>query len=139
MPANRRASKSVPNWLSKKALLQLHEESLATFGGATGIRDEELLDSALARAQNVHIYRPSSTISDLAAAYAYGLAKNHAFVDGNRRALSCPSDYFSPLTGANSWLSQRMPSKPSFAVAAGDLDERGLSQWIEVNSVSRVS
>jgi death-on-curing protein len=70
-----------PTWISKKALLLLHEESLAEFGGARGVRDKGLLDSPLARPQNIHAYRSESTIAELAAADACGLAENHAFVD----------------------------------------------------------
>lgn len=75
-----------PRWISKKALLLLHEESLAIFGGPPGVRDEGLLDSALARPKNTFAYRPESTVADLAASYGFGLVKNHAFVDGNKRA-----------------------------------------------------
>ena len=75
-----------PRWISKKALLLLHEESLSSFGGARGLRDEGLLDSALARPQNTHAYNAAATLADLAASYCYGIAKNHAFVDGNKRA-----------------------------------------------------
>lgn len=74
-----------PKWINKHALLWLHEESLAMFGGASGLRDEGLLDSALARPLNTHAYRPESSLAELAASYAFGIAKNHAFVDGNKR------------------------------------------------------
>ncbi|MEJ7609383.1 MAG: Fic family protein [Bryobacteraceae bacterium] len=74
-----------PNWISRKALLFLHEESLAVFGGARGLRDEGLLDSALARPQNLLAYLPASTIAEMAASYCCGVAKNHTFVDGNKR------------------------------------------------------
>ena len=77
---------SEPSWISKKALLVLHEESIAEFGGARGLRDEGLLESALARARNTYAYNPAATLAELAASYGYGVAKNHAFVDGNKRA-----------------------------------------------------
>ena len=75
-----------PKWISKKALLLLHEESLAEFGGARGMRDEGLLDSALARPQNAHAYNSERGLASLAASYGFGVAKNHAFVDGKKRA-----------------------------------------------------
>ena len=75
-----------PRWISKKGLLMLHEESLAMFGGASGLWGEGLLDSALARPLNTDAYNPDSTLADLAASYGFGLAKNHAFLDGNKRA-----------------------------------------------------
>ena len=75
-----------PRWISAKALLLLDEESLAEFGGARGLRDVGSFESALARPQNIHAYNPAATIADLAAAYAYGLARNHPFADGNKRA-----------------------------------------------------
>ena len=73
-------------WITKTGLLMLHEQSLFEHGGSSGIRDEGLLDSALARPQNIHFYRPEGTLAELAAAYCFGVAKNHAFVDGNKRA-----------------------------------------------------
>jgi len=74
-----------PRWLSKQALLLLHEESLAEHGGARGLRDEGLLESELARPLDLAAY-DSPDLAELAACYGVGLAKNHAFVDGNKRA-----------------------------------------------------
>ena len=71
---------SEPRWISRKALLLLHEESLAEFGGARGLRDEGLLDSALTRPRNTYLYNDAATSAELAASYCYGIAKNHAFV-----------------------------------------------------------
>ena len=75
-----------PAWIDKRALLLLHRESLAQFGGAGGLRDEGLLDSALARPVNKHTYEGCKELADLAAAYGFGLARNHPFIDGNKRA-----------------------------------------------------
>ena len=126
-----------PRWISKKALLLLHEESLATFGGASGLRDEGLLDSALARPLNTHAYNPESTMADLAASYAFGLAKNHAFVDGNKRAAFLSIGMFLAINGLKLVADQLDAIETMLAVAAGDLDERGLSAWIHKNSVPR--
>ena len=122
-----------PRWISKKALLLLHEESLATFGGARGLRDEGLLESALARPRNSYAYNPGSTIPELAASYAYGLAKNHAFVDGNKRAAFLSIGLFLAINGKLLRADQVDAIKTMVAVASGELDERGLSLWIAEN------
>ncbi len=124
-----------PRWLSKKALLLLHEESLATFGGASGLRDEGLLDSALARPQNTHGYNADSGMSDLAASYAFGIAKNHAFVDGNKRAAFLSIGVFLAINGLTLVADPLDAIHTMLAVAEGDLDERGLSAWIHKNCV----
>jgi death-on-curing protein len=126
-----------PRWIRKKALLLLHEESLATFGGASGLRDEGLLDSALVRPQNTFAYRPESTLADLAASYCFGLVKNHAFFDGNKRAGFLAIGLFLAINGLRLAASQVDAIRTIFAVAAGELDERGLSVWIQANIVPR--
>src|SRR5262245_36575414 len=88
-----------PRWISRKALLLLHAESLAEFGGARGLRDEGLLESALARPRNVYAYKTGCTIPDLAACYAFGLAQNHPFVDGNKRAAFLSIGLFLAING----------------------------------------
>ena len=127
--------RSAPRWISKKALLLLHEESIAEFGGARGLRDEGLLDSALARPQNTHAYNTDSTIPELAAACAYGLAKNHPFVDGNKRVAFLAIGLFLAINGYRLKAGQVDAIKTMMAVASGDLDEQGLSAWIGVNTV----
>ena len=77
----------------------MHEESLAEFGGARGLRDEGLLDSALARRQNALAYNGGSTLAELAACYGFGIAKNHAFVDGNNRAAFLSVGLFLMING----------------------------------------
>ena len=126
-----------PKWISKKALLLLHEESLAEFGGARGVRDDGLLDSALTRPQNIHAYKPECTIADLAAAYAFGLAKNHAFVDGNKRAAFLSIGLFLAINGHWFKPDQVDAIKFMLALANGDLDEAGLSAWIAANIAAR--
>jgi death-on-curing protein len=127
--------RSAPRWISKKALLLLHEESIAEFGGARGLRDEGLLDSALARPQNAHAYNPDSTIPKLAAACAYGLAKNHLFVDGNKRVAFLAIGLFLAINGYRLKAGQVDAIKTMMAVASGELDEQGLSAWIGENTV----
>ena len=126
-----------PRWISKKALLMLHEESLALFGGASGLRDEGLLDSALARPRNTHAYNQDSTLADLAASYGLGLAKNHAFLDGNKRAAFLSIGMFLSIDGHKLVADQVDAIQTMLAVAAGELDQRGLSVWIQNNSVAK--
>ena len=125
-----------PQWISKKALLLLHEESLAEFGGARGLRDEGLLDSALARPRNAYAYKPAITIAELAASYAFGLAKNHAFLDGNKRAAFLSIGLFLAINGYRLQADQIDAIQTMLAVASGDLDEDGLASWIAVNAVT---
>ena len=120
-----------PHWISKKALLLLHEESLSAFGGARGLRDEGLLDSALARPLNAYAYHAASSIAELAASYGFGIAKNHAFVDGNKRAAFLSVGLFLAINGYRLKAGQLDAIQIMLAVAAGELDERGLSVWIE--------
>jgi death-on-curing protein len=123
-----------PRWIGKRALLLLHEESLAEFGGARGLRDEVLLDSALARAQNAWAYGDGrSMIAKLAAQYGYGLAKNHAFVDGNKRMAFLAIGLFLALNRCRLKAGKAAAVKTMLAVAAGTLDERGLAAWIQAH------
>lgn len=127
--------RSPPRWIARRVLLLLHEESLAGFGGAPGLRDEALLDSALARPQHRFAYHPESRIADLAAAYAYGIARNHPFVDGNKRAAFLSIGLFLAMNGCRLTAAQLDAIRAMQALAAGDLDEPRLADWIEANSV----
>ncbi len=126
-----------PKWIAKKALLLLHEESLAEFGGARGLRDEGLLDSALARSQNAHAYKSGSTLAELAAAYGFGIAKNHAFVDGNKRTAFLSIGLFLMINGHRLAAVQADAIGTMLAVASGDVDEAGLAAWIAANIAVR--
>lgn len=90
---------SEPDWLSFEKTLLLHEEALRLFGGASGIRDENLLRSALDRPRNLWAYGEERRLAVLAAAYAFGLAKNHAFIDGNKRSAAVCTSVFVNRTG----------------------------------------
>lgn len=126
-----------PRWIAQKALLLLHEESLAEFGGARGLRDEGLLESALARPQNAYAYKPDITIAELAASYAFGLAKNHAFVDGNKRAAFLSIGLFLAISGYRLQADQVDAIQTMLAFASGELKEDGLAAWIARNAVVR--
>jgi death on curing protein len=119
-------------WISRTGLLRLHEMSLAQFGGAAGIRDEGLLESAMARAENLAHYS-TPDIADLAAAYGYGLAKNHAFIDGNKRAAFLAVGLFLRLNGHMLTASQPDATQSVLALAAGDLSEPDFANWLRCN------
>ena len=119
-----------PRWLDQQALLLLHEESLSTFGGAAGLRDEGLLDSALHRPRNLHELGGVSDLSALAAAYAHGLSRNHPFVDGNKRAAFLAIGVFLAINGRRLTASPVEAVVAMTALAADELDEPTLAAWI---------
>jgi len=126
-----------PKWIDKRALLLLHEESLAMFGGARGMRDEGLLDSALTRPVNQFLYQKVDGLAGLAAAYGFGIAKNHAFVDGNKRAAFLAIGLFLAINGKRLRADQVDAIQTILALAAGSLDETGLAKWIDANLHSK--
>ncbi len=126
-----------PKWISKKALLLLHEESLSRFGGARGLKDEGLLDSALARPQNLLAYNPEADLFDLAASYAFGLGRNHAFIDGNKRAAFLSIGVFLRINGYDLKADQVDAIETIMALAAGKIDEKDIAAWIRKNASER--
>jgi len=124
---------TAPRWISRAALLLLHEQSIATFGGARGIRDEGLLESALDRPRNAHAYHPEKSIAALAASYAFGLAKNHPFVDGNKRAAFLSIGVFLAINGYSLNTEPSDAIRAILALANGDLGEDELASWIQDN------
>jgi death on curing protein len=125
-------------WVERRALELLHDESLAEHGGATGLRDEGLLDSALARPKNLALYGDPDWAA-LAASYGLGLAKNHPFVDGNKRAALLATGMFLMLNGYRLTASQAHATVGMISVAAGELTEEGFSQWLRDHAVPRVA
>ena len=123
-------------WLDRKALELLHDESLAEHGGSPGLRDEGLLESALARARNLAEYG-SPDIADLAAAYGLGLAKNHPFVDGNKRAAFLAVGVFLALNGHRLRATQADATLIVLCVAAGEIDEKAFAAWIRARVQAR--
>ena len=123
-------------WFDKRALLLLHDMSLAEHGGASGVRDDGLLDSALARPLNLVAYG-SPDVSDLAAAYAFGLVKNHPFVDGNKRAAFLAVGLFLGLNGHALNATQADALMAVMRLAAGELDEPGFAAWVRAHTRPR--
>jgi len=123
-------------WVDQRALLLLHADSLAEHGGAPGLRDEGLLQSALARPQNLAAYEQPD-VAALAASYGVGLAKNHPFVDGNKRAAFLAVGLFLALNGHRLVADQADATLTMLSVAAGTLDEAQLADWVRLNSRPR--
>jgi len=123
-----------PKWLTIDMILAFHDEQLAMFGGATGLRDPGLLESALARPVNQYHYRPDVTLAELAAAYAGGIIRNHPFVDGNKRTGLLAVQAFLFLNDV------RFAPRPADEVrmilgfAAGEIDEAELGRWVAANA-----
>ena len=116
-------------WLPKRAVLDMHARLLAEHGGPPGIRDEGALDSALARPLNIAAYgRPD--LADLAAAYGFGLACNHAFVDGNKRISFVACVTFLRLNGSDIPIDDIGNVETWIALASGALSEPGLATWL---------
>ncbi len=116
-------------WIDRQVLLLLHDESLAEHGGASGVRDEGLLDSALARPLNSSLYEETD-VAALAAAYGMSLAKNHAFIDGNKRAAFLAVGLFLAINGYRLLANQADATLTMLSVAAGNMDQAAFADWI---------
>lgn len=124
-----------PIWVPEETVIAMHAVMLVEFGGSPGVRDEGLLDSALARARNLSSYG-DPTIFDLAAAYAYGIVRNHPFVDGNKRTGFMVAYTFLRLNGYQLRAEEVEAVAVIRDLAAGDIDEGVLARWIEASAVS---
>lgn len=120
-------------WIDPRVLLMLHEESVAEHGGGRGVRDVGLLESALMRPQNLAAYNPDAGIAELAASYAYGLAKNHPFVDGNKRAAFLSVGVFLGINGFTLTASPVDAIQAVLALAGGDMVEEEFAVWLKAN------
>lgn len=118
-----------PEWLDIDLVLDFHAEQLALFGGADGIRDRGLLESALARPINKFGYGETG-IATLAAAYGFGIARNHPFIDGNKRTALASIIVFLGLNGLDLDAPQGAATAMIFSLAAGEITEDVLARWI---------
>lgn len=116
------------NWLNADLILVIHHEQLAEHGGASGIKDAGLLDSALTRPHNLPAYGEPDAAA-LAAAYAFGIARNHPFVDGNKRTAAVAAELFLDLNGYEMTATDADVVVTILALAAGELPEDELAQW----------
>lgn len=122
-----------PEWVLHETVLILHEQSLADFGGSAGIRDAGLLESALERPKNTFAYG-KPTLFTVAASYAFGLAKNHPFIDGNKRTAFVTAVLFLELNGMVFRAGEVDATIQTLALAAGELTEAGYAEWLKRNS-----
>jgi death-on-curing protein len=113
-----------PKWLNELSIVLLHAESLAEHGGSEGLRDGGLLKSALARARNLYSYEGVTDITRLAAAYGFGIARNHPFVDGNKRAAFLSIGLFLARNGYSLRADIANATQTMFRAASGDLTEK---------------
>lgn len=119
-------------WLRRQALTALHAEQLAEHGGAAGVRDRGLLESALTRPENLAAYGEPN-VFDLAAAYAFGIVKNHPFVDGNKRTGFQAAATFLLLNGRTLIASDRSVVETVLGLAAGEVSEEDFALWLGAN------
>lgn len=122
-----------PVWLSKEAVLAFHAEALRRYGGSDGVRDPGLLESALARPQHLFRYGKPD-LCDLAAAYAVGIAKNHPFIDGNKRTAYLAAAVFLERNGMRMVAPAAHAAVFVLGVAEGTLDEAGFAVWLRDNT-----
>lgn len=120
-------------WLLRETVIALQERLLAEFGGLAGIRDAGLLDSALVRPRQLFAYG-QPTLFDLAAAYAFGLIRNHPFVDGNKRIGFTAAVLFLELHGRRFTASEAEAALKTLALASRELDEASYAAWLRARS-----
>ena len=116
-------------WVETDIVLAIHEEQLAEHGGADGVRDMGLLESALARPQNLLAYGKPD-LADLAAAYAAGIARNHPFVDGNKRTACVVAETFVELNDAEIAADDASAYEAMLGLAEGRIDEKAFATWM---------
>jgi death on curing protein len=120
-----------PQWVNKTSLLLLHALAIPEFGGLEGIRDEGLLDSALARPRNLMAYEGVNSLAKLSASYAFAIIRNHPFADGNKRAAFIAAVLFLADNGFKLKASHIEATRVFYGAAAGKISENDLVDWIE--------
>ena len=117
-------------WLTADAVVAIHEELISRYGGISGLRAKGLLESAIARPQHLAAYKRSVTMPSLAAAYGWGLPRNHPFVDGNKRIALAAIVVFLELNGWELTCTQAEETAMVLRAAAGEIKERAWSEWV---------
>ena len=123
---------SEPFWLTRQIIEAIHDEQLTIHGGASGLRDEGMLESALDRLKNRWSYEQAD-LAELAAAYAFGIARNHPFIDGNKRTSLLALYTFLGVNEVDFVVPEAEAAAMILALAAGEVDEAGLTRWIRDN------
>jgi death-on-curing protein len=126
-----------PIWIDEHAVLAIHDSLLATHGGKTGLRDNGLLESALARPKQHKAYSESPCILEMATLYTDGIIRNHPFADGNKRTGFVTGVLFLELTGFEFNASEEDATQAVISLAAGALDEAGYTAWLRSNTKPR--
>ena len=121
-----------PFWLTRQIIVAIHDEQLTIHGGASGLRDQGMLESALDRPKNKWSYEQAE-LAELAAAYAFRIARNHPFIDGNKRTSLLALYTFLGVNGIDFVVPEAEAAAMILAVAAGEVDEAGLTRWIRDN------
>ena len=118
-------------WLDRAVIVAIHDMQLAEHGGASGVRDAGLLDSALGKPQHLEVYgEPAPDAAALAASYGYGISRNHPFIDGNKRTAFVAVELFLALNGFELLASDADGVITMLKLAAGDIEEAVFAQWI---------
>ena len=123
-------------WIDAAVIYAVHNQQLAEHGGSIGVRDAGLLESALARPQNLVAYGEPD-VHDLAAAYGYGIARNHPFIDGNKRTAFVAVELFLSLNRFNLMATDVDCVITMLALAAGELREEVFARWLRANTTPR--
>jgi len=123
-----------PAWIEERDVFVIHDRLLADYGGAPGLRDEGLLQSALARPRQHHAYANSTGIVEMAALYTTGIVRNHPFVDGNKRTGFVAGVLLLELNGFRFIASEEDATQAVMSLAAGTLDEASYTAWLRANS-----
>jgi death on curing protein len=126
-----------PLWIEERDALALHDRLLALDGGAAGVRDEALLQSALARPQQLYAYGRHPGIVELATAYVAGIVGNHPFVDGNKRTGFVIGVLFLEMNGYRFTASEEDSTQAVMGLATGTLDEAAFAAWMQANAKRR--
>jgi len=126
-----------PRWVPRVVVDAIHADMLLAHGGIPGLRDESLLESTLARPKQRLSYAPESDLAALAAAYGYGVARNHPYHDGNKRVSFILMAVFLGLNGLEFTASEAEVVTAMLALASGDLDEHALAVWIRLHTAIR--
>ncbi len=119
----------MPEWVLKEAVLAIHNRQIAEHGGAVGLRDAGLLESALEKPKNLYHYG-KPTIAEMAASYAFGITRNHPFIDGNKRTAFVICRLFLQLNGQDLQASSQEKYRTFLQLGAGEISEIELSNWI---------
>jgi death-on-curing protein len=128
---------AAPRWITKAGIILLHDRSLALHGGPSGLRDEGLLESALARPLNRHLHEGIEDIAELAATYALALSSNHPFIDGNKRTAFLAMGLFLEKNGLRLVAGQVDATLTVLKLAAGETDIDGLAAWLRARPARR--